>query len=128
MKRVTMGHGAGGEMMQELIAKSIAPFLPKIKIEVPLDSMDDSAIVDDIIFTTDGHTVKPIFFPGGDIGSLAVSGTVNDIAVMGGKPLALSMSMILEEGLEIEVLERSRKASGGTRRSPAYRWSPGTPR
>lgn len=98
--------------MQELIAKSIAPFFPKIEIEVPLDSMDDSAIVDDIIFTTDGHTVKPIFFPGGDIGSLAVSGTVNDIAVMGGKPLALSMSMILEEGLEIEVLERVTKSIG----------------
>jgi len=112
MKRVTMGHGAGGEMMQELIARSIAPFLPKIKIEVPLDSMDDSAIVDDIIFTTDGHTVKPIFFPGGDIGSLAVSGTVNDIAVMGGKPLALSMSMILEEGLEIDVLEMITKSIG----------------
>ena len=107
-----MGHGAGGEMMQELIAKSIAPFFPKIEIEVPLDSMDDSAIVDDIVFTTDGHTVKPIFFPGGDIGSLAVSGTVNDIAVMGGKPLALSMSMILEEGLEIEVLERVTKSIG----------------
>lgn len=98
--------------MQELIAKSIAPFFPKIEIEVPLDSMDDSAIVDDIVFTTDGHTVKPIFFPGGDIGSLAVSGTVNDIAVMGGKPLALSMSMILEEGLEIEVLERVTKSIG----------------
>jgi len=92
--------------MQELISKSIAPFFPKIKTEVPLASMDDSAVVDDIIFTTDGHTVKPIFFPGGDIGSLAVSGTVNDIAVMGGKPLGLSMSMILEEGLEIEVLEK----------------------
>jgi hydrogenase expression/formation protein HypE len=112
MKRVTMGHGAGGEMMQELIAKSIAPFLPKIKTEVSLDSMDDAAVVDDIIFTTDGHTVKPIFFPGGDIGSLAVSGTVNDIAVMGGRPLALSMSMILEEGLEIEVLERVTKSIG----------------
>lgn len=112
MKRVTMGHGAGGEMMQELIARSIAPFLPKIKTEVPLDSMDDAAIVDDIIFTTDGHTVKPLFYPGGDIGSLAVSGTVNDIAVMGGRPLALSMSMILEEGLEIDVLERVNRSIG----------------
>jgi hydrogenase expression/formation protein HypE len=112
MKRVTMGHGAGGEMMQELIARSIAPFFPKLKTEVPLDSLDDSAVVDDIVFTTDGHTVKPIFFPGGDIGTLAVSGTVNDIAVMGGRPLALSMSMILEEGLEIEVLERVSKSIG----------------
>lgn len=114
MKRVTMGHGAGGEMMQELIARSIAPFLPKVPTEVPLASMDDSAVVDDIVFTTDGHTVKPLFFPGGDIGSLAVSGTVNDIAVMGGRPLALSMAMVLEEGLEMEVLERVAQSIGRT--------------
>ncbi|HUT26788.1 MAG TPA: hydrogenase expression/formation protein HypE [Methanomassiliicoccales archaeon] len=112
MKRVTMGHGAGGEMMQELIVKSIAPFLPKIRTEVSLESYDDSAVVDGVLFTTDGHTVKPIFYPGGDIGSLAVSGTVNDIAVMGGKALALSNTMILEEGLEIEVLERVMKSIG----------------
>ncbi len=98
--------------MQDLIVKSIAPFLPKIKTEVSLESYDDSAVVDDVLFTTDGHTVKPIFFPGGDIGSLAVSGTVNDIAVMGGKALALSNTMILEEGLEIEVLERVMKSIG----------------
>lgn len=98
--------------MQELINRSITPFLPKIDAEVPLDSMDDSAVVDDVIFTTDAHTVKPLFFPGGDIGSLAVSGTVNDIAVMGGRPLALSISMILEEGLEIEILERVMKSIG----------------
>ncbi|MBN1110348.1 MAG: hydrogenase expression/formation protein HypE [Methanomassiliicoccales archaeon] len=112
MKRVTMGHGAGGEMMQELIERSIVPFLPKIKSEVPLESYDDSAVVDNIVFTTDAHTVKPIFFPGGDIGSLAVSGTVNDIAVMGGKALALSNTMVLEEGLEMEVLERVVKSIG----------------
>jgi len=98
--------------MQELIVKSIAPFLPKIRTEVSLESYDDSAVVDGVLFTTDGHTVKPIFYPGGDIGSLAVSGTVNDIAVMGGKALALSNTMILEEGLEIEVLERVMKSIG----------------
>ncbi|HSV42140.1 MAG TPA: hydrogenase expression/formation protein HypE, partial [Methanomassiliicoccales archaeon] len=106
MKRVTMGHGAGGELMQELIAKHIVPFLPKIKTDVSLDSFDDSAVVDGIVFTTDAHTVKPLFFPGGDIGALSVCGTINDIAVMGGEPLGLSSAMVIEEGLEIEVLEK----------------------
>ena len=100
MKRVTMGHGAGGELMQELIAKHIVPFLPRFKTEVPLDSFDDSAVVDGIVFTTDAHTVKPLFFPGGDIGSIAICGTVNDISVMGGEPLGISSAMILEEGLD----------------------------
>jgi hydrogenase expression/formation protein HypE len=116
MKRVTMGHGAGGEMMQELIHTHIIPFLPEVKGEVPLHSFDDSAVVDGIVFTTDGHTVKPLFFPGGDIGSLSVCGTVNDISVMGGQPLAISCSMILEEGLEIEVLENVSKSIGETSR------------
>jgi hydrogenase expression/formation protein HypE len=106
MKRVMMGHGAGGEMMQELVGKHIIPFLPKFTTEVPLHSFDDSAVVDGIVFTTDGHTVKPLFFPDGDIGSLSVYGTVNDISVMGARPLALSSAMILEEGLEIETLEK----------------------
>ncbi|MFW5914325.1 MAG: hydrogenase expression/formation protein HypE [Thermoplasmatota archaeon] len=106
MNRVTMAHGAGGEMMQELISRHIAPFLPEIEAEVPLRSFDDSAIIDGTVFTTDGHTVKPLFFPGGDIGSLAVCGTINDIAVMGACPLAMSCALILEEGLEIPTLER----------------------
>ncbi|MCU0861849.1 MAG: AIR synthase related protein, partial [Methanomassiliicoccales archaeon] len=112
MKRVTMGHGAGGEMMQELIHTHIIPFMPKMASDVPLQSFDDSAVVDGVVFTTDGHTVKPLFFPGGDIGSLSVCGTVNDISVMGGRPLAISCSMVLEEGLEIEVLERVSRSIG----------------
>jgi hydrogenase expression/formation protein HypE len=112
MKRVTMGHGAGGEMMQELITRHIAPQLPRFPTEVPLDSFDDAAVCDDVVFTTDGHTVKPLFFPGGDIGRLSVCGTVNDIAVMGGSPLALSSAVILEEGLELEVLEKVMRSAG----------------
>jgi len=100
--------------MQELIHSHIIPFLPQVKGEVPLHSFDDSAVVDGIVFTTDGHTVKPLFFPGGDIGSLSVCGTVNDISVMGGQPLAISCSMILEEGLEIDVLEKVAKSIGDT--------------
>lgn len=112
MKRVTMGHGAGGELMHELLSLHIIPFLPQFPVEVPLRSFDDSAVVDDVVFTTDGHTVKPLFFPGGDIGSLSVCGTVNDISVMGAKPLAMSLAVILEEGLEIDQLERAMKSVG----------------
>jgi hydrogenase expression/formation protein HypE len=112
MKRVTMGHGAGGEMMQELISKHIAPQLPRFPTEVSLDSFDDSAVCDEVVFTTDGHTVKPLFFPGGDIGRLSVCGTVNDIAVMGGRPIALSSAVILEEGLELEILEKVMLSAG----------------
>ena len=107
-----MGHGAGGEMMQELLAKHILPFLPKVPMEVPLQAFDDSAVVDGTVFTIDGHTVKPLFFPGGDIGTLSVYGTVNDISVMGAKPIALAVSLVLEEGLEFEVLERVAKSIG----------------
>jgi len=110
--RITMGHGAGGEMMQELVAEHIAPFLPDVAIEVPLRSFDDSAVVDGIVFTTDAHTVKPLFFPGGNIGSLAIAGTVNDISVMGARPIAISLALVLEEGLEIETLERAMRGVG----------------
>ncbi len=112
MKRVTMGDGAGGELMHELLSHHIIPFLPQFPVEVPLRSFDDSAVVGDVVFTTDGHTVKPLFYPGGDIGSLSVCGTVNDIAVMGATPLAMALSLILEEGLEIDVLERVMKSIG----------------
>ena len=107
-----MGDGAGGELMHELLSLHIIPFLPQMPIEVPLRSFDDSAVVDDVVFTTDAHTVKPLFFPGGDIGSLSVSGTVNDIAVMGATPLAMALAMVLEEGLEIDALERVMKSIG----------------
>ena len=84
----------------------------RIPVEVPLNSFDDSAVVDDIVFTIDGHTVKPLFFPGGDIGTLSVSGTVNDIAVMGARPIGMALSMILEEGLEIGTLEKVMRSIG----------------
>jgi hydrogenase expression/formation protein HypE len=67
--------------------------------------LDDSAVIDDIVFSTDSHTVQPIIFPGGDLGSLAIAGTINDVAVMGAKPIALSAGFIVEEGLSIETFE-----------------------
>jgi hydrogenase expression/formation protein HypE len=67
--------------------------------------LDDSAVIDDIVFSTDSHTVQPIIFPGGDLGSLAVAGTINDVSVMGAKPIALSAGFIIEEGLSLETFE-----------------------
>ncbi|WP_455391723.1 hydrogenase expression/formation protein HypE [[Eubacterium] cellulosolvens] len=116
---ITLAHGAGGRVMQELISNRILgqftdAALEKLNIEVSLADLDDSAVVNDIVFTTDSHTVKPLFFPGGDIGSLSVAGTINDIAVMGVKPLALSCAFVLEEGLPVEDLDRIIASIGAT--------------
>lgn len=100
--------------MQEFISKHITGHFPKMKTEVPLDALDDSAVVDDIVFTIDGHTVNPLFFPGGDIGRIAVSGTVNDISVMGAKPVGLGSSVILEEGLDSDIVDRVMESMGKT--------------
>ncbi|MFB0501636.1 MAG: AIR synthase related protein, partial [Candidatus Bathyarchaeia archaeon] len=106
MKRITMAHGAGGTVMNELIKKHVLGHLGGSRAEVPLEALDDSAVIDDIVLKSDSHAVKPIFFPGGDIGRLAVSGTINDIAVMGAEPVALTCGFVLEEGLPIADLER----------------------
>ncbi len=108
---ISLAHGAGGRVMQELISKRILgqfseAALEKLNIEVSLADLDDSAVVDDIVFTTDSHTVKPLFFPGGDIGLLSVAGTINDISVMGVEPIALSCGFILEEGFPVADLDK----------------------
>ena len=74
--------------------------------EVPLEAMDDAAVVGDIVLKSDSHAVKPIFFPGGDIGRIAISGTVNDIACLGAEPYALACGLVLEEGLLLSDFER----------------------
>ncbi len=106
MKRITMAHGAGGTVMSELIKKHVLKHLGGSRAEIPLEALDDSAVIDNIVLKSDSHAVKPIFFPGGDIGRLAVAGTVNDIAVMGAEPIALTCGFVLEEGLLIEELDR----------------------
>jgi hydrogenase expression/formation protein HypE len=104
---ITMMHGAGGTVMHDLVKNHIVRHLGGIaKVEVPLEAMDDAAVVDDIVFKSDSHAVKPIFFPGGDIGRLSISGTVNDISMLGAKPIALASGFILEEGLLMADLER----------------------
>jgi hydrogenase expression/formation protein HypE len=105
-----MLHGAGGSVMHELVKKVILKYFESSKkerfMEVPLEALDDAAVVGDIVFKSDSHAVKPIFFPGGDIGCLAISGTVNDISVLGAKPLALACGLVLEEGILISDLKR----------------------
>jgi hydrogenase expression/formation protein HypE len=106
MERITMAHGAGGTIMADMIQNYVLKHLGGSSAEVPLEALDDSAVVDNIVLKSDSHAVKPLFFPGGDIGRLAVAGTVNDIAMIGAKPLALTCGMVLEEGLPLTDLDR----------------------
>jgi hydrogenase expression/formation protein HypE len=103
---VLLGHGSGGKLSADLL-RSI--FLPALTNPV-LERMDDQAVVEvagiRVAFTTDSFVVNPLFFPGGDIGSLAVYGTVNDLAMGGARPLFLSAAFIIEEGLPLETLRR----------------------
>jgi hydrogenase expression/formation protein HypE len=104
--KILLGHGSGGRLSAELLQKV---FLPAFQ-GLALNSVNDQALVDvdgvRLAFTTDSFVVNPLFFPGGDIGSLAVHGTINDLAVGGAEPLFLSAAFILEEGLPIATLER----------------------
>ncbi|MHC4771954.1 MAG: hydrogenase expression/formation protein HypE [Planctomycetota bacterium] len=113
-KKIMMAHGGGGRLMGDLIQKMIVPkFGDGESVQ-----LNDSATLDvpagKLCFTTDSFVVKPLFFNGGDIGKLAVCGTVNDLAVAGAKPLALSLSLILAEGLELNVLEKILDSIGDT--------------
>lgn len=103
---IQLAHGAGGKLSSDLIEKI---FIPRFGNET-LNKMEDQAILKipegKIAFTTDSFVVDPIFFPGGNIGDLAINGTVNDIAMSGAKPLYLSVGFILEEGLPMEILHK----------------------
>ena len=103
---ITLAHGAGGSVMQSLIKQYVLNRLGGGVADVPLDALDDAAVIDGIVLKSDSYTVKPIFFPGGDIGSLAVCGTVNDICMIGGTPVALAEGFILEEGLSISDFDK----------------------
>ncbi len=104
MTRITLSHGSGGRLTNELIRRVFATSFSNNE----LLKLEDSAQVpvggEKIAFTTDSYVVDPIFFAGGDIGRIAVCGTVNDLAVKGAKPIAISAAFIIEEGLEIDVL------------------------
>src|SRR5664280_628872 len=105
---ISLAHGNGGRMMRELIDQLFARHL---KNDL-LDTRTDAALIPldldagDVVITTDGFTVEPLEFPGGDIGSLAVHGTVNDLAVAGATPVYLTLNAFIEEGLEFSQLDR----------------------
>ncbi len=106
-ERVTLAHGSGGRTTRELIERVFAPYFKN----PVLARMNDAAILaaetgGRLAFSIDGHVVSPLFFPGGTIGDVAVNGTVNDLAMMGARPLWLAASFILEEGLLLSDLER----------------------
>ena len=93
--RILLAHGSGGKLMHDLITKS---FISTLSNPI-LDKLDDSAVFElngRLAFTTDSYVVSPIFFPGGDIGKLAICGTVNDISMSGAVPLYLSLSFIIK--------------------------------
>ncbi|MCP4593826.1 MAG: hydrogenase expression/formation protein HypE [bacterium] len=105
-QQIVLAHGGGGELMQSLIRTHVLP-----KLGNPwLDKLDDGAVLGrisgDIVFTTDAFVVTPLEFPGGDIGRLAVCGTVNDLAVMGADPVALSLAIVVEEGTALSLVDR----------------------
>ncbi|MCJ7753085.1 MAG: hydrogenase expression/formation protein HypE [Thermoanaerobaculales bacterium] len=113
-ERITSLHGAGGEVMGELLERLILPrFAGKGGGRIDLAALDDGATIPlpegqtgELVLTTDSHVVKPIFFPGGDIGLLAAAGTLNDLAVMGARPIALTLAAVIEEGFPVADLER----------------------
>ncbi|MCM8791169.1 MAG: hydrogenase expression/formation protein HypE [Candidatus Omnitrophica bacterium] len=117
MDRITLSCGSGGRMMHQLIDSL---FMKEFSNSI-LSQRKDSAILklgdEKIAFTTDTYVVDPIFFPGGDIGSLAVNGTINDISVCGAKPIFISLGLVIEEGLPKAVLDRVIKSVGAASRA-----------
>lgn len=130
---VVLAHGGGGELMQRLIRDRLVGALRSVQGDglprapdtgrmqaVSRGVLTDGAVLPwaggELIFTTDSYVVTPIEFPGGDIGRLAVCGTVNDLAVMGAEPLALSLGLILEEGLPLDALDRIMRSVGAAAR------------
>jgi hydrogenase expression/formation protein HypE len=103
---ISLAHGNGGRFMRELIEQLFARHLANEELDVRVDAATIQLDPGELIFTTDGFTVQPLEFPGGDIGSLAVHGTVNDLAVAGAIPKYLSLNAFIEEGMEIAKLER----------------------
>lgn len=109
-RTVQMAHGGGGRLMRDLIERLLLPQFRAAGQVADAAPPHDSAVLDihgtRVAFTTDSFVVSPLFFPGGDIGKLSVCGTVNDLAMAGARPLALSCGLILEEGTPLETLER----------------------
>jgi len=104
--RISLAHGNGGRFMRELIEEVFARQIGSDDLDIQADAAPIALNGGEVMITTDGFTVQPLEFPGGDIGSLAVHGTTNDLAVSGARPLYLTLNAFIEEGLEIATLER----------------------
>ncbi len=105
MEKILLAHGSGGKLSHELIEKYFLPYFKNPFLEL----LNDQAVFDvhsRVAFTTDSYVIDPVFFPGGNIGDLAINGTVNDLSMAGAKPLYLSAGFILEEGFPLEELEK----------------------
>lgn len=113
-KKILLAHGGGGRLTSALIDKHIVPRFGNDKLCQLTDAAEINLDSNTICFTTDSFVVKPLFFSGGDIGKLAICGTVNDLAVAGAKPVALSLSLIIEEGLEFDVFEKILQSAADT--------------
>ena len=114
---IALAHGNGGRFMRELIDDIFARHLGNPELDVQADAVPLNLNGSDIMFTTDGFTVQPLEFPGGNIGSLAVHGTTNDLAVAGATPKYLSLNAFIEEGMEVAVLERIIKSLADSARA-----------
>ncbi len=110
---ITMAHGGGGQLGSDLVQHLFLPAFGEAALDADLA---DAAVLDGldgrVAFTTDSHVVQPLFFPGGDIGTLAINGTVNDLAMVGATPVALSTAFVLEEGLDLNILHRVAQSMG----------------
>jgi hydrogenase expression/formation protein HypE len=118
---IKLAHGAGGRLTQDLLDQVIVPALSGGGHETTLDAAVLSDLAPPIVVSTDSFTVVPHFFPGGDIGKLAVCGTINDVAMMGGRTRYLALGLILEEGLPISDLRRIMGSLGETARAAGVR-------
>jgi hydrogenase expression/formation protein HypE len=105
-ERISLAHGNGGRFMRELIENVFAKHLHKSELNIQADAVPIALGDGEVLITTDGFTVQPLEFPGGDIGSLAIHGTINDLAVAGARPMYLTLNAFIEEGLEVETLDR----------------------
>ncbi|EGO95023.1 AIR synthase related protein, partial [Acidiphilium sp. PM] len=118
---VSLAHGNGGRLMRALIEEVFARHLADPALDTGADAVPVALPPGEIVVTTDGFTVQPLSFPGGDIGALAVHGTVNDLAVAGARPLYLTLAALIEEGLEIARLERIVASLAGAARAAGVR-------
>ena len=105
-KRISLAHGNGGRFMRELIESVFVRHIGASNLDAQADAVPIDLDGHEVMITTDGFTVQPLEFPGGDIGSLSIHGTTNDLAVAGARPLYMTLNVFIEEGFEVEKLER----------------------